>query len=100
MEAIDRALIQYERQRAEHERLQDQRARVARLSPREAEVFRFLIRGHLNKQIAYALGISERTVKVHRHQVMEKLGVRSAAEAVLIAANIGLIDQDAAVPAE
>ncbi|UWM79457.1 response regulator (plasmid) [Rhizobium sp. WSM4643] len=98
MEAIDRALIQYERQRAGHDRLQAQRALVAGLSPREAEVFRLLIRGRLNKQIAYALGISERTVKVHRHQVMEKLAVRSLAEAVSIAANIGLIDQDTASP--
>lgn len=98
MEAIDRALIQYERQLAEHDRLQAQRTLVAGLSPREAEVFRFLIRGRLNKQIAYALGISERTVKVHRHQVMDKLGVRSLAEAVSIAANIGLIDRDMASP--
>ncbi|NKK73341.1 response regulator [Rhizobium leguminosarum bv. viciae] len=98
MEAIDRALIQYERQRAGHDRLQAQQALVAGLSPREAEVFRLLIRGRLNKQIAYALGISERTVKVHRHQVMEKLAVRSLAEAVSIAANIGLIDQDTASP--
>ncbi|MBY3346722.1 response regulator transcription factor [Rhizobium laguerreae] len=96
MEAIDRALIQYERQRAGHDRLQAQQALVAGLSPREAEVFRFLIRGRLNKQIAFALGISERTVKVHRHQVMEKLGVRSLAEAVSIAANVGLIEQDTA----
>ncbi|MBY2942954.1 response regulator transcription factor [Rhizobium leguminosarum] len=96
MGAIDRALVQYERQRAEHDRLQGQRALVAGLSPREAEVFRFLIRGRLNKQIAHALGISERTVKVHRHQVMEKLGVRSLAEAVSIAANIGLIEEDTA----
>ncbi|MBY5570790.1 response regulator transcription factor [Rhizobium leguminosarum] len=99
MEAIDRALNQFERQRAGHERLQAQQALVAGLSPREAEVFRFLIRGRLNKQIAFALGISERTVKVHRHQVMEKLGVRSLAEAVSIAANIGLIEQDTASPA-
>ncbi|WP_327208181.1 response regulator transcription factor [Rhizobium johnstonii] len=98
MEAIDRALIQYERQLAEHDRLQAQRTLVAGLSPREAEVFRFLISGRLNKQIAYALGISERTVKVHRHQVMDKLGVRSLAEAVSIAANIGLIDRDMASP--
>ncbi|MBY5435338.1 response regulator transcription factor [Rhizobium leguminosarum] len=98
MEAIDCALIQYERQRAGHDRLQAQRALVAGLSPREAEVFQLLIRGRLNKQIAYALGISERTVKVHRHQVMEKLAVRSLAEAVSIAANVGLIGKDTASP--
>ncbi|MBY5587352.1 response regulator transcription factor [Rhizobium leguminosarum] len=96
MEAIDRALVLYERQLAEHDRLQAQRALVAGLSRREDEVFRLVIRGRLNKQVAHALGVSERTVKVHRHQVMEKLGVRSLAEAVSIAANIGLIDQDTA----
>lgn len=60
------------------------------MSAREAEVFRLVVRGQLNKQIAYALGISERTVKVHRHQVMEKLGAKSLAEVVSIAADIGL----------
>jgi FixJ family two-component response regulator len=93
MEAIERALAQYERRRLEHERLQGQRTLVASLSVREAEVFGRIIRGHLNKQIAYALGISERTVKVHRHRVMEKLGVRSLAEAVSIAASIGPIEK-------
>ncbi|OWW04606.1 LuxR family transcriptional regulator [Rhizobium sp. R72] len=90
METLERVLLRYERQRTEHERLDEQRALVASLSHREAEVFGLLIRGRLNKQIAYALGISERTVKVHRHQVMEKLGVRSVAEVVSIAAGIGL----------
>jgi RNA polymerase sigma factor (sigma-70 family) len=90
METIERALAQYERRRAEHERVQELRTLVASLSAREAEVFELIIRGKLNKQIAYALGISERTVKVHRHQVMEKLGVGSLAEAVSMAAYIGL----------
>jgi FixJ family two-component response regulator len=90
METIERALAQYERRRAEHERLLGLRTLVASLSTREAEVFGLIIRGQLNKQIAYALGISERTVKVHRHQVMEKLGARSLAEAVSMAADIGL----------
>jgi len=90
METVERALAQYERRRAEHERLQELRTLMASLSAREAEVFGLIIRGQLNKQIAYALGISERTVKVHRHQVMEKLGAKSFAEVVSIAADIGL----------
>ena len=89
LETIERALTQYEKRRAEHERLQKLKTLVASLSPREAEVFGLIIRGQLNKQIAYALGISERTVKVHRHQVMEKLGARSLAGGVSIAADIG-----------
>ena len=90
MKTIRCALAEYESRRAEHERLQQLTALVASLRAREAEVFGLIVRGKLNKQIAYALGISERTVKVHRHQVMEKLGARSLAEAVSIAADIGL----------
>ncbi|KQV18277.1 LuxR family transcriptional regulator [Rhizobium sp. Root1203] len=93
--AIEQALAQYERQRLEHKRLQEQRTLVASLSAREAEVFRLIVRGKLNKQIAHVLGISERTVKVHRHRVMEKLGVRSVAEAVSIAAGIDFTNRDA-----
>ena len=54
------------------------RSLVASLTPREAQVFDLIVRGKRNKQIAYALGTSERTVKAHRHCVMEKLGVRLA----------------------
>jgi FixJ family two-component response regulator len=94
LEAIERALARFEEQRAEHAHLRGQRMLVASLSAREAEVFRMIIRGQLNKQVAYALGISERTVKVHRHRVMEKLGVCSLAEAVSLAANIDLNDAE------
>jgi FixJ family two-component response regulator len=90
MGTIERALAQYERRRAEHEHMQELRTLVTSLSAREAEVFGLIVRGQLNKQIAYTLGISERTVKVHRHQVMEKLRARSLAEVVSIAADLGL----------
>ncbi|KQV80484.1 response regulator [Rhizobium sp. Root1220] len=93
IETIERALVQHERQRADHERLQEQRRLVSSLSVREADVFALVIRGLLNKQIAYALGISERTVKVHRHRVMEKLGVRSVAEVVSLAASVGPLER-------
>ncbi|PKA38836.1 response regulator transcription factor [Rhizobium sullae] len=93
IETIERALAQYERQRSEHERRQEERALVASLSAREAQVFELIIRGRLNKQIAHALGVSERTVKVHRHRVMEKLGVRSVAEVVSIAASISPVER-------
>ena len=56
--------------------------RLARLSHREREVLEYVIGGCLNKQIAAALGISEKTVKVHRARVMEKMEVRSVAELV------------------
>jgi FixJ family two-component response regulator len=89
MNAIKRALAHSETRQEEHGRRQEQRRLVASMTAREAEVFKLLVRGHLNKQIAYALGISERTVKVHRHRVMEKLGVRSVVEVASIAASAG-----------
>ncbi len=88
-EAIDRALLQYEKRRSEHDRLHALETLAASLTPREAQVFDLIVRGKPNKQIAYVLGTSERTVKAHRHCVMEKLGVRSLAEAVSIAERIG-----------
>jgi FixJ family two-component response regulator len=65
------------------------RARHRGLSPREREVFDQVVAGRLNKQIADALGISERTVKMHRASVMTKMSVRSLAELVQAAALIG-----------
>jgi FixJ family two-component response regulator len=50
------------------------------LSPREREVFVLIVRGLPNKQIADVLGVSERTIKAHRSQVMHKMGVQSGAE--------------------
>jgi FixJ family two-component response regulator len=50
-----------------------------------------VVRGKLNKQIAFELGTSERTVKAHRHAVMEKLKVQSFAEAVSIAERLGML---------
>jgi DNA-binding NarL/FixJ family response regulator len=65
--------------------LDNLRVLVGALTLREKEVFTPVARGKRNKQIAYQLGTSERTVKAHRHAVMEKLQVRSAAEAAAIA---------------
>jgi FixJ family two-component response regulator len=88
-EAIDGALARYRERRDRRDRIDDLHALFATLTPREHEVFALVARGKLNKQIAFALGTSERTVKAHRHTVMEKLKVRSLAEAVAIAARIG-----------
>jgi FixJ family two-component response regulator len=91
-EAIDRALRLYERRQFEHDRFHALEALVANLTPRESDVFGLMVRGNRNKQIAYAISTSERTVKAHRHCVMEKLGAKSLAEAVSIAERIGLLD--------
>jgi FixJ family two-component response regulator len=60
-------------------------AKIATLTPREREVLTHVIAGRLNKQIAAALGTVEKTIKVHRGRMMEKLGVRSVADLVRLA---------------
>ena len=89
--AIDRALVRYREACERHDRLEVLRSLVARLTARESDVFALFVRGKLNKQIAYQLGTSERTVKAHRHAIMQKLNVRSLAEAVSIAERLGML---------
>jgi FixJ family two-component response regulator len=91
LEAVERALARYAQRREQYDRLDALRVVVSRLTTREREVFSLIVRGKLNKQIAYELGTSERTVKAHRHAVMEKLEVRSLAEAVSIAERLGML---------
>jgi FixJ family two-component response regulator len=67
------------------------RAHIATLTPREREVFALIVRGNTNKQIARALGGTERTIKAHRHRVMEKMQVQSLAELVSLAERIGVM---------
>lgn len=64
--------------------------RVKLLTPREYEILTYVITGMLNKQIAYDLDISEKTVKVHRGRVMEKLGIDSVAELVRLTEKAGI----------
>jgi RNA polymerase sigma factor (sigma-70 family) len=91
LEAIDRALVHYEEMKAQDNQISTLQSLFAKLTIREREVFALLVRGKPHKQIAYELGISERTVKLHRHQVVEKLQVRSLAEAAVIAERLGLL---------
>ncbi|MFT3991962.1 MAG: response regulator [Luteolibacter sp.] len=82
--AAERALSQAEKKhRARCER-KDARKKLRTLSRREIEVLEFLMEGSLNKQVAYDLGISERTVKIHRAKILEKLGVESIAQVIPI----------------
>ena len=81
----------YWEQRRKHDQMAAMRDLVAALTPRENEVFERVVSGRLNKQIAHELGTSERTIKAHRHAVMEKLRVASLAEAVTIAERLGLL---------
>jgi FixJ family two-component response regulator len=63
---------------------------VDTLTPREKEVMRWVITGKLNKQIALAMGITEKTIKVHRSRIMEKTGVASVADLVRLAQKAGI----------
>lgn len=94
LETIRRALDHAEEVRARSEQVDALLARVASLTPRERQVFALVVRGLLNKQIAHELGTSERTVKAHRHMVMQKCGVRSVAELVMIAERTGILPTD------
>jgi len=91
LEALGRALERYEDGREHRERLDTLRTLVAAFTPREREVFALVVRGKLNKIIAFELRTSERTIKAHRHNIMQKLQVRSLAEAVSIAERLGLL---------
>ena len=88
--AIERALARGQSNREQHSRLSALRARVATLTPREREVFERVVQGKLNKEIAFELGTTERTIKAHRHKVMEKLQARTLAELVSIAGRLGI----------
>jgi FixJ family two-component response regulator len=93
--AVDRALARDAQQRVVSARLGALRSRVATLSPRELGVLRHVVEGRMNKQIAADLGISERTVKLHRTAITTKLKVRSVAEVTRVVQAVGLFDEHA-----
>lgn len=76
---------------AQDDRIAILRSLQSQLTPREQEVFALLVRGKPHKQIAYALGVSERTVKAHRHNVMQKFRIQSIAQLAVIAERLGLL---------
>jgi len=82
LDAIRRALTRDEQGRQRRDERLKSAARVARLTAREREVIDLVARGLLNKQIAYQLGISEETVKVHRGHAMHKMEIDSVASLV------------------
>jgi RNA polymerase sigma factor (sigma-70 family) len=67
-------------------------SRIAKLTPRERQVFELIIGGKSNKGVANVLGCTERTIKAHRHRVMEKMQVQSLAELVSMAERVGPLD--------
>lgn len=92
-QAIDRAFDHNAHKRAEHAHKIALHTRLNSLTPRELEVFLQVLDGKLNKQIAAVLGITERTVKLHRTAITSKLRVRSVAELTRFAIAAELIDE-------
>jgi FixJ family two-component response regulator len=90
--AIERSLAAYgeRRTRAKRER------RLATLTPRERQVLDRIVRGEINKSVAKRLGISEKTVEVHRARVMSKLDAKSLADLIRIVRGEELSDPDPA----
>ena len=88
--AIHQALAQSEMRSRAHEEIEAVRARIRILTEREREVMRHVISGEINKQIGDRLGVVEKTIKVHRARVMEKMGVPSVAELVRLCALAGI----------
>ncbi|MET4276490.1 MULTISPECIES: response regulator [unclassified Bradyrhizobium] len=89
--AIERALARHQASREQQTKLDVIHARIRTLTPRERQVFDLVVRGNMNKQIAHTLGTTVRTIKAHRHGVMEKMQVQSLAELVSLAARIGAL---------
>jgi FixJ family two-component response regulator len=94
LEAINRALARDVQSRQRRSRLNALRERFAALSARELEVLGHVVRGRLNKQIAAELGITERTVKLHRTNITRTLDVHSVAELTRMAQEAGLIAEE------
>jgi FixJ family two-component response regulator len=90
LDAVRRAIARNASERAVHARAAAIAGRVETLTPREAEVLSLVVSGRLNKQIAGTMGITEKTVKVHRARVMAKMQADSVAELVRMAQLVGV----------
>jgi FixJ family two-component response regulator len=90
LNAIERAREEDTKNRLIQAELALIQAKIATLTPREREVLGHVVAGRLNKQIAHDLGTVEKTIKVHRGRMMEKLGVRTVADLVRLAEKAGI----------
>jgi FixJ family two-component response regulator len=89
-EAVSRAEARDAVSRRLHSEMESIQAKVGTLTPREREVLIHVVAGRLNKQIAGDLGTVEKTIKVHRSRMMEKLGIRTVADLVRMAEKLNL----------
>jgi RNA polymerase sigma factor (sigma-70 family) len=94
LDAIGSALAADQRAALKRAQRTDIESRLARLTRREQDVLRLVVKGLPNKNIAGQLGISEKTVKVHRSHLMAKMEADSLPELVRLAGNAGILDQE------
>jgi len=85
LDAIEQGIVRCQRARLHEEKVIDLQRRYQSLTPRERQVFTLVVRGLLNKQIAGELGTAEKTVKIHRSQVMKKMDAASLPDLVRMA---------------
>jgi FixJ family two-component response regulator len=90
LDAVSRGIEKHRSLRQEEKEMKVLRARLDTLTPREREVFALVASGMLNKQVAFDLGTAEKTIKVHRARVMEKMSARSLADLVRFAEKLGI----------
>jgi FixJ family two-component response regulator len=89
-QALDQAIKRQAAEAAARQSSDSIKVRLARLSVREREVLEQVLQGRLNKQIAFELGVAEKTVKAHRGRVMEKMEARTVADLVHMCDTVGI----------
>jgi FixJ family two-component response regulator len=90
LQAIRRAIEKDVRTKADQRETRNALERIKQLTPREYEILHYILAGLLNKQIAFKLGIAEKTIKIHRGHITGKLSVSSVAELVRLAEKAGI----------
>ena len=93
LKALEKAIARHETALALKGELEALRTRLSTLTPRQRQIFEIIVRGKTNKHAARELGSTERTIKAHRKEIMEKMKVQSLAQLVAIAERLGVLAQ-------